>query len=178
MKKPFQIFNLFLVIAIAFTACKKDSTVTPTTGVGSTVSASGYGFDGGNSGKFTSTKAGITQTTVGGVSTFTISAIKDGSNETINLVALQKITTTGKITFGPSLSNGGIIISKDYTKPSDQTLNYSTDNSAGTAKGGGEINVTKISGNSIEGTFYAVAYNSTGKQAFVEQGTFSGTIIQ
>jgi hypothetical protein len=176
--------TLYIILALAATlgACKKDDTTTPTTtgGGSATVTAGNYGFDGSASlGKFNSTKAGITQTTVAGITTFTVSAIKDGSNEAITIIVLQKVSATGKITFGPSLSNGGITITKDYTKPADRAVNYNTDqNATNGTKGGGEINITKISGNSVEGTFYAVAHNSTGAEAFVEQGTFTGTITQ
>jgi hypothetical protein len=161
------------------TACKKNTTEpAATTGGGSaTVTAGNYGFDGSATlGKFSSTKAGITQTTVNGVTTFTVSAIKDGSNESITIVLLQKITATGKIALTYNGGIGGIVLSKDYTKPSDLTLNYSTERSSTTNKGGGEINVTKLDGNTIEGTFYAIAYNNAGKEAFIEQGSFSGKI--
>ncbi|MBC7399159.1 MAG: hypothetical protein H7289_04375 [Mucilaginibacter sp.] len=180
MKTLNKAFYIILAFAATLGACKKDSTTstTTTTGASATVTASGYGFDGANSGKFNSTKAGITQTTVAGLTTFTISAIIDGGNTSIGIVVLQKITTTGKITFSPTLSNGGITISKDYTKPADRTVNYTTDQNSTTVKGGGEINITKISGNSVEGTFYAVAHNSTGAEAYIEQGTFTGTIVQ
>jgi hypothetical protein len=169
-----------LLILIAISSCKKnEADATATTAAGAaTVTASNYGFDGGSSGKFSATKAGITQITVGGVTTFTISAIKDGSNEAITLILLKKVTTTGKTQFSVALNNGGITLSKDYTKPADQTLNYTTDRGTSTARGGGEINVTKLDGNTIEGTFTAVAYNSAGKESFVEQGAFSGTIQQ
>jgi hypothetical protein len=179
MKNRMKSLSLCLVFVMALGACKKDSTTSPanTTCASATVTASGYGFDGQNSGKFSSTKAGITQTTVAGLTTFTISAIIDGGNTSIGIVVLQKITTTGKIAFSPSLNNGGITISKDYTQPSDRTMNYTTDQNSATVKGGGEINITKISGTSVEGTFTAVAHNSAGAEAFIEQGTFSGTII-
>jgi len=165
-----------LTVAVLFTsACKKDNSNVTTTGAAATVTAGNYGFDGSASlGKFSSTKAGITQTTAAGITTFTISAIKDGSNESISLVLLKK-AAVGKVQFGPTLANGGIIISKDYTKAGDGAVNYSTDNS-GTMAGGGEVNFTKVDGNSVEGTFYAVAYNNARKEAFVEQGTFKGSI--
>ncbi len=174
-----NIFILFLATFLGATACKKDNaTDTPTaSGGAATVTAGNYGFDGSVSlGRFSSTKAGIAQVSLNGVSTFSISAIRDGGNESISIIVLRKITATGKISFGPSLSNGGITISKDYTKPADLTLVYSTDRSTNLKSGGGELNITKLDGNSVEGTFYAVAYNSAGKEAFVEQGTFKGTI--
>lgn len=166
-----------LTLALLFTtACKKDDTNGVTaTGAAATVTAGNYGFDGAASlGKFSSTKAGMTQTTAAGLTTFTISAIKDGSNESISIILL-KGAAVGKVQFGPSLNNGGIIISKDYTKAGDGAANYSTDNS-GTMAGGGELNITKVDGKTVEGTFYAVAYNNARKEAFVEQGSFSGKI--
>lgn len=181
MKKLIKPLYFFLAVAATLGACKKDEikATGTTSGTSAKVSASLYGFDGGNSGKFTSTKASITQVTAGGLSTFTVSAIRDGGNEIISIVALKKITATGKIAFGPSITNGLITISKDYTKLSDLSASYTTDKSnPNGVKGGGELNVTKLDGNTIEGTFYAIAYNSAGKEAFVEQGTFSGTIVQ
>jgi hypothetical protein len=172
-----QLIIAALCIATCFSSCKKeDKEPEVSLAAGATVTASSYGFDGGNSGKFSSTKAGIVQVTVGGITTFTISAIKDGSNESIALVILKKISTTGKVSFGPALSNGGLIISKDYNKPADLSLNYSSDNSSRLMQGGGEINVTKLEGNNIEGTFSAVCFNNAEKESFVEQGTFKGTI--
>jgi len=38
------------------------------------------------------------------------------------------------------------------------------------------VNFTKVDGKTVEGTFYAVAYNNARKEAFVEQGSFKGTI--
>ncbi|MFD2144412.1 hypothetical protein [Mucilaginibacter antarcticus] len=67
---------------------------------------------------------------------------------------LKKITATGKISFAGDITNGGITIMKDYTKVSDRTLSYTTDQNSSTgAKGGGEINITKLDGNTVEGTF-------------------------
>lgn len=171
-------FGVLILILSVATACKKNNNDEPTaTGGAATVTAGNYGFDGSASlGKFSSTKAGITQTTVNGLTTFAISAIKDGSNESISIVLLQKITAVGKITFTYNGGTGGIVLSKDYTKPADLTLNYSTERFSATGKGGGEINITKLDGNTVEGTFYAVAYNSLGKESFIEQGSFSGKI--
>ena len=173
--------SVLMLMAAIVTSCKKDSDNSSSASGAATVTAGNYGFDSSASlGKFSSTKAGITQTTVAGVTTFTISAVKDGSNESITLVLLQKVTAVGKITFGSSQSKGGLILSKDYTKPADASVNYSTDRNSGfnTSTGGGELNVTKLDGNKIEGTFYAVCYNGNGREAFVEQGSFSGTIQQ
>ncbi|MEE1944518.1 hypothetical protein VRU48_05320 [Pedobacter sp. KR3-3] len=178
MKNYFYL--MMAVCTLFFTACKKntDSPEEPATGGGSaTLTASNYGVDGTASGKFSATKAGITQTTVAGVTTFAISAIKDGSNESINIIVPRKITATGKITFVYNdSSNGGITFSKDYTKPADGALNYKTDAFNSTTKGGGELNITKLDGSKIEGTFYFVAINANGKEAWAENGAFSGTI--
>ncbi len=170
--------SVFAFILLLTTACKKNETQAPVTaGAAATVTAGNYGFDSNASlGKFSSTKAGITQTTVNGITTFTVTAIKDGSNESITIILLQKITATGKIAINDNGATGGIVISKDYTKPADLTLNYSTQRSSATNRGGGEVIVTKLDGSSIEGTFYAVGYNSAGKEAYVEQGSFSGKI--
>lgn len=173
--KKLMIASLLLIMG--FTSCKKDDDKEPEIAAGAaTVSANLYGFDGGNSGKFSSTKAGITQVTAGGVTTFTVTAIKDNSNESITLILLKKITATGKISFGSALANGGMIISKDYTKASDLSLNYSSDRNSKTMTGGGEVVITKLDGDKVEGTFYGVCFNNAEKEAFVEQGSFSGTI--
>jgi len=167
--------TLIAAVAVAASSCKKDSNPSAT-GTGATVTAERYGFDGGNAGKFTSTQAGIIQTSLGGVSNFSISAIRDGGKESITIIVLKPITSTGVIQLGSDLDNGGIVIMKDYTNPSDLTQRYSTDNDGVTTTGGGEINITKLNGDNVEGTFYAVAYNSTGKEAFAEQGSFKGKI--
>jgi len=172
-----KLSRIALVLVVIFAAGCKKSTNDPTgggTGGAATVTASVYGFDGGNSGKFSSTKAGMTQTTLAGITTFSISAIKDGSNESITIILFKK-AAVGKTTIGSAVDNGGIVLSKDYTKPADLSLKYSTDNN-GKMQGGGEVNITKVDGNNVEGTFYAVAYNSSGKEAFAEQGSFKGTI--
>lgn len=169
---------MMMLIAV-LSACKKDKTDPDNAAGGNaTVTASNYGFDNGSSGKFSSTTAGIVQTNLPAVvgidpSTFSITAIKDGTKESLNIIVFKKVTATGVIKFGAKLSgNGGATLTKDYTKPTDKEINYSTDN----ATGGGELNITKIEGKNVEGTFYFVAFNSTGKQAFAEQGTFKGVI--
>jgi hypothetical protein len=168
---------LALLIAITAACIKDTDKGLAATGAAATLTATNYGFDGGASlGKFSSTKAGIVQATVSGVSTFTVSAIKDGSNESVTIMLLQKVTTVGKITLTYNGGMGGIILSKDYTKPADLTLNYSTEGYSTTVKGGGEVNITKLEGDTVEGTFYAVAFNSAGKESFIEQGAFSGKI--
>lgn len=163
---------LTLLVLFSF-SCKKNANDTDITG-SATVISNGYGFDGSNLGKFSSAKVSIAQAVTAGVTTFTITAIKDGSNETITIMLLQK-AAEGKIKLGPTENNGAIVISKDYTKAADGLLNYTTSNS-GNMQGGGEVNITKVSGNNIEGSFYAVAFNSAGKEAFAEQGTFKGVI--
>lgn len=171
--------GVLTVMMFVLASCKKDkNTTTPggATGGSATVTAGNYGFDGAASlGKFSSTKAGITQLTAAGITTFSVSAISDGGNQSITIVLTQK-AAVGRVAIGSSLSNGGIVISKDYSKPGDLTLNYSTDRDGNGKQGGGEVNITKVDGSNVEGTFYAVAYNSAGKEAFVEQGAFKGTI--
>lgn len=176
MKNYFYL--MVTICTILFASCKKDETEENTAASAGTLTATNYGFDGlGSAGKFTSTKAGITQTTVAGVTTFAVSAIRDGGNESISIVVPRKIATTGKITFVDNdASAGGITISKDYTKPADGALNYKTNASSSTTKGGGELNITKFDGDKIEGTFYFIAINSNGKEAWAENGSFSGTL--
>lgn len=174
MKKLLK--GIFLFTILIYSCKKDDKKDTDTTAGNATVTMDNYGFDGGSSGKFSSTKAGITQVTASGITTFTVTAIKDDSNESISIIVLQKITATGKINFGPSLNNGGFILSKDYTKPGDLALNYSSDRNSKRMQGGGELNITKLDGNNIEGTFSAVCFNNAEKEAFAEQGSFKGTI--
>lgn len=168
----------FVVSSLLLGGCKKDKNNNDETSASNgTVTAERYGVDGGATNKFTSSKAGITQTTVNGVSTFTLTAIKDGSNECITAVILHKITGPETIDLIYNNREGsGIIFSKDYTKPADAALNYKTTNTSSTMKGGGELKITKLSGDKVEGTFYFVAINSAGKEAWAENGTFSGVI--
>ena len=167
--------SLAMLLVLAITSCKKNDVNTPTSTTAGTVTAGNYGFDGSATlGKFTSTKATFTKVTANNTTTFTVTAVKDGSNEAITIVLLGT-PTVGKTSFGGTLP-GSITISKDYSKPSDLSLNYSTERGSNTARGGGEIIFTKVDGNIVEGTFYAVGYNNANKEAFAEQGTFSGTI--
>jgi hypothetical protein len=172
-----KIMIMLLVATASLTACKKDNDgkKEEATGGNATVTAGNYGFDGGTAGKFSSAKAGITQVSAAGLTTFTVTAIRDGGKESITIILLQK-AAVGKYRIGPQDDNGGIIISKDYTKAGDASMNYSTDLSGTNMAGGGEISITKVDGNTVEGTFYAVAYNSSQKEAFAEQGSFKGTI--
>jgi hypothetical protein len=165
---------LALLIAVTGTSCKKDNSNTPsTTGGKAEVKANNYGFDGTAGAAFSATAAGMVQ--VGPI--WTLSAIKDGTNQSISIV-LSNVTGTGTYKLDQDNTEGnGAIMTKDYTKPSDGTLNYSTDNASSTGmKGGGEVKITSYSSTSAEGTFYIVAHNSAGKEAFVEQGTFKGTL--
>ena len=172
-----KLITTALVLLIAFTSCKKEEeTEIAATGGNATVTAGLYGFDGNNAGKFSSTKAGITQVTAAGITTFSITAIKDNSNESITIILLKKITATGKISFGSALANGAMVISKDYTKPADLSLNYSSDRNSRLMTGGGEVNITKLDGDKVEGTFYGICFNNAEKESFVEQGSFSGSI--
>ncbi|RVU02076.1 hypothetical protein EOD41_09005 [Mucilaginibacter limnophilus] len=172
-----KILIMLLVATASLTACKKDDDKKKeeATGGNATVTAGNYGFDGGNAGKFSSTKAGMVQVTAAGQTTFTVTAIRDGGNESITIILLQK-AAVGKYRIGPQDDNGGIMISKDYAKAGDAALNYSTDLSGTNMAGGGEINITKVEGNTVEGTFYAVAYNGNQKEAFAEQGSFKGIL--
>ena len=172
-----------LILLIAFFtmtlfSCKKDSTPADATGNSAIVTGS-YGFDGAAGTVFYSSKAGIIQNTVAGITSFSISAIRDGGNESITIIGFQNITGPTTINFSSSLNNGGTTISKNYNMAADQTINYTTDNngSAG-ALGGAQLKVVSYDGTNIEGTFYAVAYNNSGRVAFVEQGTFKGKVTR
>lgn len=168
-----------VLLGTLMSSCKKETKTTtppPSGGTLGTLTAENYGFDGGRSGKFSSTKAGFTQQSAAGVSTFMISAIRDGGSESITIVLLHAVKDTGVYQIGSDYDNGGIEIMKDYTKPGDLTQTYSTDNDGNTMHGGGEIRITKVDGSNVEGTFYAVGFNSTGKESFAEQGSFKGAI--
>ncbi|MEO6583774.1 MAG: hypothetical protein ABIO05_05590 [Ferruginibacter sp.] len=179
-----KIFSLtplvFTFLLLSVISCSKDNAPAPPTGIGGAAIVNGnYGFDGNRLTQFACTKAGIVQTNVAGISSFNISAIRDGGNESITIIAFKNITGPTTVDFSAALSNGGIMISKDYSKPGDQALNYSTDNNgSGGTKGGGQMKVTAFDGTNIEGTFYAVAYNGTGSIAAVEQGTFKGKVTK
>ncbi len=175
MKKIKGAILLAMVVAVTgISSCKKDSNTTGASGK-ATVEASLYGFDGTGGTTFKSTAAGIVQ--VGTL--WTLTAVKDGSNESITIV-LPNVTGTGTFDLLQDNANGnGAIMAKDYTKPADGALNYSTDLPAtGGMKGGGEVKITALTSTSAEGTFYIVAHNSAGKDAFVENGTFKGTLVK
>jgi hypothetical protein len=172
MKKLRHAFILTMLIAVTTVSCKKDDGTNPDTNAGgaATVSASNYGFDGTAGAAFKSTKAGIVQ--VGNL--WTLSAIKDGSNESISIV-LGNVTATGtyKLDQGNNDGNGAIML-KDY-KTATGVGSYTTDLPAtGGMTGGGEVKITKLTATETEGEFYIVAHNSAGKEAFVEQGKFTG----
>ncbi len=144
-------------------------------GNSATLTAEHYGFDGANSGKFSSTKAGIVKTTTAGVTILAISGIRDGGKESINIILYGDITAPKTFALGNG-SSSGIIIRKDYQNVNDRDLSYSTDNDSPTMTGGGEVKIISVNGNQIEGTFYAVCHNNSSKEAYAEQGKFSGTI--
>ncbi|OOQ60708.1 hypothetical protein [Mucilaginibacter pedocola] len=174
MKKLKSAILLALIVATTgFSSCKKDSNGNTSGKGAATVKASLYGFDGTSGTTFSSTAAGIVK--VGNM--LTITAIKEGSKESITIV-LQNVTGTG--TFGLLQDNSaghGAILSKDYTQPADGTLNYSTSLPSPTGvKGGGEVKITTLTSTTAEGTFYIVGHNSAGKDGFVENGTFSGKV--
>lgn len=159
-------------------SCHRDddeNTTENSTGGSATLTAEHYGFDGGNAGKFSSTKAGIVKTSAAGMTILTISAIRDGGNESINMVLYGDVTAPKTYTLG-SGSQNGIIMRKDYQNVTDMAKSYSTDNNGTSMTGGGEVKITSISGNKIEGTFTAICYNNARSEAYAEQGKFSGTI--
>ncbi|MET3977563.1 ribosomal protein L33 [Mucilaginibacter sp. UYP25] len=173
MKKLRHALILTMLIAVNAVSCKKDDGGTNNNAGGSaTVTASNYGFDGTAGASFKSTKAGIVQ--VGNL--WTLSAIKDGSNESVSIV-LGNVTSTGTYKLDQDNNDGnGAIMLKDFNSPTG-VGSYSTDLPAtGGMKGGGEVIITKLTSTEAEGTFYIVAHNSAGKDAFVEQGKFSGTL--
>jgi ribosomal protein L33 len=173
MKKLKGAFIITMLIAVTVISCKKDDGNTDDNVAGAaTVTAGNYGFDGTGGASFKSTKAGIVQ--VGTL--WTLSAIKDGSNESISIV-LGNVTATGtyKLDQGNNDGNGAIML-KDYTSATGLG-SYSTDLAAtGGMTGGGEVKITKLTATEAEGEFYIVAHNSAGKDAFVEQGKFSGKL--
>lgn len=178
MKKLFFYLFVGLTITTTLISCNRNdednSNSENITGASATVTAENYGFDGNRSGKFSSTKAGIVKTSVAGMTILTISAIRDGGNESINMVLYGDVKAQ---TY--SLGNGsqnGIVIRKDYQNITDQSKSYSTDNNGNNLTGGGEVKITSVNGNKIEGTFYAVGFNNAKSEAYAEQGKFSGTI--
>lgn len=152
-----------------------ENTDEPTAGASATLTAEQYGFDGAHSGKYTSTKAGIVRTSAAGMTIISISAIRDGGNESINMVLYGDVAVNKTYALG-SGSQSGIIIRKDYQNVTDQSKSYSTDNNGANMTGGGEVKITSVNGNKIEGTFYAVGFNNAKSEAYAEQGKFSGMI--
>lgn len=164
---------LAMLVAVTAVSCKKDKTEDPSANGSATVTATNYGFDGSGNAAFKSTAAGIVQ--VGKV--WTLAAIKDGTTQSITIV-LSNVNGTGTYNLLQDNADGnGAIITKDYTKPGDATLSYTTDLASSTnVKGGGEVKITKLTDTEAEGTFYIVAHNSAGKDAFAEGGKFSGKL--
>jgi hypothetical protein len=173
MKATLKTLVLSLVIAITFSGCKKSDDANTATGASGSVTAANFGFDGGTTSAFKSTAAGMVK--VGNL--LTISAIQDGTPVSITII-LGNVTATGTYSLDKGNTQGnGAIISKDHTKPSDTALNYSTDNTNATGTiGGGQVIITKLTATEAEGTFYIVAFNSAKKDAFAEQGKFSGKL--
>lgn len=175
MSRKIQSTILLLLLTVALNACKKSDQATATataTGTAAVVKAQNFGFDGLAGTPFNSNTAGIVK--VGNL--LTIAAIQDGTTNSIRIV-LTNVTSAGtfKLSQGNAQGNGAII-SKDSNKPNDATLNYSTDNSSGTTTGGGQVVITSLTATDAEGTFSIVSYNSAGKAAFAEQGTFKGHV--
>lgn len=178
MKKLF--FYLFLgllmtnVLLVSCNNNDNDGDNGTGTGASATLTAEQHGFDGAHAGKFSSTKAGIVKTTAAGMTIYTISGIRDDGKESISMVLYGDITAPKTFTLGNSTD--GIVLRKNYQNVTDQSMSYSTDNDSPTMQGGGEVKITAVNGNKIEGTFYAVGFNNTGKEAYAEQGKFSGTV--
>lgn len=167
----------FIAASVTIVSCNRnddDSTNGTESGGSATLTAERYGFDGASAGKFTSQKAGIVKTSAAGT-ILTISAVRDGGNESINIVLYGEPATNKTYTLGNGSQNG-IIIRKDYLNVSDQAKSYSTDNNGNNMTGGGEVKITALNGNTIEGTFYAVGFNNAKSEAYAEQGKFSGTV--
>jgi len=179
MKKLlFYFIATFISITLASSCSRNDDDKNDNgtnTGGSATLTAERYGFDGGSSGKFTSQKAGIVKTSAAGNTILTISAIRDGGSESINMV-LYGEPTTNKIYALGNGSQNGIVIRKDYLNVTDLAKSYSTDNNGNNMTGGGEVKITSVNGKQVEGTFYAVGFNSTKSEAYAEQGKFSGTV--
>lgn len=177
MKKLFFYLLAGIFMTTVFISCNRnddEETGGNSTGGSATLTAEQYGFDGAHSGKFSSTKAGIVKTSAAGMTILTISAIRDGGNESINMVLYGDVKVQ-TYTLG-SGSQNGIIIRKDYQNVTDQAKSYSTDNNGANLTGGGEVKITSVNGNKIEGTFYAIGFNNAKSEAYAEQGKFSGTI--
>ena len=173
MKNSIKPILLLFMIALTISACKKtDSTVITATGTAAVVTGQNFGFDGAAGVAFNSNTAAIVK--VGTL--ITISAIQDGTSNAIKIV-INNVTAAGTFVLDKDNTQGnGAIITKDNNKPTDNTLNYSTDNTSGVNKGSGQVKITSLTGTDAEGTFNIVAYNSAGKAATVSQGTFKGHI--
>ena len=175
MKKLKHAFILTMLIAVTAVSCKKDDGDVKSSAGAVTVTAGNYGFDGVNGTNFKSSKAAIVQ--VGTL--WTLTAIRDNGNESITIV-LGNVTAAGTfdLSQGNNVGNGAILL-KDYTKTADPLLNYSTDFPAtGGMTGGGQVKITKLTDTEAEGEFYIVAHTQAGKEAFVEQGKFTGKLTK
>ncbi len=177
MKKLFvYLFSGLLMTSVLLVSCRSndDDNGGNNNGSSATLTAERYGFDGGTAGKFSSTAAGIAKTSAAGMTILTISGVRDGGRESINIVINDDLAVK---TYDLNSSTGnGMVIRKDYQNVTDQSMSYSTDNNGTSMTGGGEVKITSIDGNKIKGTFYAICFNNSGKEAYAEQGEFSGTV--
>ncbi|RFZ92130.1 hypothetical protein D0C36_11850 [Mucilaginibacter conchicola] len=175
MKKIKGALFITMLIAVSAISCKKDKSGVDNGTAAATVTAGNYGFDGGSKGEFKASTAVLAN--LNGI--FTMTAVKQSTSEQIT-IALYNINGIGKYSLDPNNNTNvgsAAIISKDFNKAGDAALNYSTgeDGPRG-AIGGGEVNITKLTSTEVEGTFYIIAYNNSGQEAFVENGKFSGKL--
>lgn len=156
-------------IAVAATSCKKDKKEPEGKAGAATVTASLLGF-GSSSAKFESNAAAIVK--IGPI--FNVTAIKNNSIESIN-INLLGVTGTGEYDLDEGNSSGNVAyLFKDFKKT---TEGYSTQlSSSSSVIGGGKVNITKLTDTEAEGTFYIIAHNDAGEDAWVENGKFSGKI--
>jgi hypothetical protein len=168
-----KVSAFLLFVTVSFVACKKsDPASTSAAGTAAVVTAQSLSFDGATGIAFNSNAGGIVK--VGNL--ITIGAVQDGTSNSIRIV-LSNVTGTGTFSLNKDNTQGnGAIISKDYNKPSDINLNYSTDNGGSGLTGRGSVTITKLTATDAEGTFDISGYNASGKNAAATQGTFKGHV--
>ncbi|RCH55523.1 hypothetical protein DJ568_06420 [Mucilaginibacter hurinus] len=163
------ILLIVLIVAVSATSCKKDKDTKTSNGQFATVTAKRFAFGSGAVAEFKSTAAVVAK--AGPI--FTMTAVRDGLKESIT-IALYGATGTGTYSLNKDNSTGnGAVMYKDFQNTTNKKLIYTTGEKN---SGGGQVKITKLTDTEIEGTFFIVAHNEDGEEAFVEQGEFSGKI--
>ena len=175
MKNSLKIKYLFLLVScsIVFNACSKEEEAAILNNANANITVGLVGFDNTSGVAFKSSKAEIIRTGT----TLVIKGTEDGGTRYLS-ITLKNVLAIGRFDISKGNTNGNFAtISKDASKPTDGTLNYTSDAVSATGNvGGGSIIINKFTSTEIEATFFIIGYNSSKMEAYAENGKFSGTI--